>query len=146
MDQALWSHYLARELKPELLEAMPKANDTERNHVKNEDSSDITSTVTAPTISVTNGGTLSDDNSSGPSSEVEEKSNDSSFKNGNGNMNGEDSNIGSELNESEDSRIVSEENSLLDDNVVDSSEPAFKKQRVEAPEISAVVVGEDAQL
>ena len=146
VDQALWSHYLARELKPELLEGMPKADGNERNHVKSEDSPDITSTVIAPTITVTNGETLSDENSSGPSSDPEDKSNDSTFKNGNGTINGEDSNIGSELNESEDSRLVSEENSLLDDNAVDSSEPAFKKQRVDPPEISAVVVGEDAQL
>jgi hypothetical protein len=157
VDEALWSHYLARELKPELLENMPLADGTERTIVPKNDISEesvITSTITAPTITVTNGearGSLSDENSSGPpESELEEKSNDSSFKNGNGNLNGngEDSkDFGSECIESEDSRIIASEENSIDDNTVDSTvEPAFKKQRVEPTELTAVVIGEDAQL
>ena len=140
---------MAREHKPELLDAMPCADGTER--MKPTEESDITTTITAPIITVTNGekrGSLSDENSSEPISELEEKSNDSSFKNGNGNLNGEDSkDFGSECIESEDSRIIPSEENSIDDNVVDSSvEPAFKKQRVESTELAAVVVGEDAQL
>ncbi|CAG2101048.1 unnamed protein product [Medioppia subpectinata] len=166
VDQALWAHYLARELKPEIIDGMPAADGSERNVIKNtseEDSVDTTDITSAiPTLPVLNGkaGTsLSDENSSGPSSEVEDKSNDSlhiphkkyKYGNGNGNigtiMNGEDSkDLGSECVESEDSRIMaSEENSVENGSDV-SLEPALKKQRVDATELSAVAVGEDAQL
>jgi len=154
VDQALWCHYLAREQKPEFLENMPRADGSQPNVIKSteensSESADITSTIDTP---ITNGKPVLDDNSSGPSSELEEKSNDSSFvvnKNGNGNLNGEDSkDFGSECVESEDSRppLPSEESSC--DNGVDSSvEPAFKKQRVDTTaDLSAVAVGEDAQL
>jgi hypothetical protein len=166
VDKALWCHYLARELKPELIEAMPAADGSLRNVIKstenNEDSvhtTDITPTIPTATLTVSNGNaanSLSDENSSGPSSEVEDKSNDSSFvanKNGNGNignLNGEDSkDFGSECVESEDSRLIASEENSIDNGLDSSVEPVFKKQRVDGSDqlsAVAVAVGEDAQL
>ncbi|XP_054159030.1 uncharacterized protein LOC128957316 [Oppia nitens] len=158
IDTALWCHYLSRENKPELLENMPRADGSEPNVIKSTEENstetpDITSSTDTPVTNGNPNNSVSDDNSSGPSLESEDKSNDSSIvvnKNGNGNFISEDSkDFGSECVESEDSRpaIVSEENSI--DNGVDSSiEPAFKKQRLDttAVDLSAVAVGEDAQL
>jgi hypothetical protein len=161
VDMALWAHYLARELQPTLLDGMPPRDGLTPTQLKDEEeesndkipstkssSEQILSETTAYTTNGKEEGSASDENSlSGPSSEIEDKSNDSLLQNnsnGNGNLNEDSKDFGSECIESEDSRIIpSEENSF--DNAIDCSEPALKKLRVvEATELSAI--GEEAQL
>jgi hypothetical protein len=161
VDMALWTHYLARELQPTLLDGMPSRDGSTPTQLKDEEeesndkipstissSEQILSETTAYTTNGKEEGSASDENSlSGPSSEIEDKSNDSLLQNnsnGNGNLNEDSKDFGSECIESEDSRIIpSEENSY--DNAIDCSEPALKKLRVvEATELSAI--GEEAQL
>lgn len=161
MDQALWTHYLARELQPTLLDGMPSRDgSTPSSPVKEEEDSNDPSLISSsvptkpetsiPTTNGKKGGSASDENSlSGPSSELEDKSNDSLLQtnNGNGNLNEDSKDFGSECIESEDSRIVPSEENSNDDNAVDNVEPAFKKQRtVGATDLTAVAVGDEAQL